>query len=181
MRNNLHNRQQGVALVMSLIILISLTMLGLTSIQRTTTDLSMAGNQREVGLMFHAAEVGLSGAEDFITASTSNADFDDNANGLYEVLQSDPAYSGPSYFNASLWTNQSQSTNTNLATIEQPRYMIEYVGDRKQNPLADVNIGTYGTQQTGDVVSIYRSTSRGAGLTGNSYRYVQSYFGKDKP
>ena len=50
--------------------------------------------------------------------------------------------------------------------------MIEYVGDREQNPLASSNIGTYGTQQTGDVVSIYRSTSRGAGLTGNSFRYV---------
>ena len=61
------------------------------------------------------------------------------------------------------------------------RYMIEYLGDRSQNPLAAINIGGYGTQQTGDTVSIYRSTARGAGLTGNSFRYVQSYFGKDKP
>ena len=154
MRNNSPIRQQGVALVMSLIILISLTMLGLTSIQRTTTDLSMAGNQREVGLMFNAAEVGLVSAEDFITASTSNADFDDNANGLYEIPQSDPAYTGPNYFDKSLWTNQSQSANTNLGAAEQPRYMIEYVGDRKQNPLADSNIGVYGGQNTGDIVSI---------------------------
>ena len=162
MRFNSYNRQQGIALVMSLIILISLTMLGLTSIQRTTTDLSMAGNQREVGLMFNAAEVGLVSAEDFITASTSNADFNDDDNGLYEVAQDDPAYTGPNYFDSSLWTNQSQSATTNLDVIEQPRYMIEYVGDREQNPLASANIGTYGTQQTGDVVSIYRSTSRGA-------------------
>jgi len=49
--------QQGVALVVSLIILVSLTMLGLTSIQRTTNDLAMAGNQRETGLMFQSAEV----------------------------------------------------------------------------------------------------------------------------
>ncbi len=45
-------KQQGVALVVSLIILVSLTMLGLTSIQRTTTDLAMAGNQRETALGF---------------------------------------------------------------------------------------------------------------------------------
>jgi len=42
-------RQQGVALIVSLIILVSLTMLGLTTIQRATTDLAMAGNQRESG------------------------------------------------------------------------------------------------------------------------------------
>ena len=34
-------KQQGVALIISLIILVSLTMIGLTSIQRTTTDLAM--------------------------------------------------------------------------------------------------------------------------------------------
>jgi hypothetical protein len=59
--------------------------------------------------------------------------------------------------------------------------MIEYLGDRSQNPLAGINIGGYGTQQTGDIVSIYRSTSRGVGLTVSSFRHVQSYFGKDKP
>ena len=59
--------------------------------------------------------------------------------------------------------------------------MIEYLGDRSQNALAGVNIGGYGTQQTGEIVSIYRSTARGVGLTGNSVRYVQSYFGKEAP
>ena len=56
--------------------------------------------------------------------------------------------------------------------------MIEYLGDRRQNPQTAGAIGGYGTQQPGDIVSIYRSTARGAGLTGNSFRYVQSYYGK---
>jgi len=75
--------QQGVALVVSLIILVSLTMLGLTSIQRTTNDLAMAGNQRETGLMFQSAEVGLVTAEDFVEASNTNVDFDDTTLGLF--------------------------------------------------------------------------------------------------
>ena len=174
-------KQQGVALVVSLIILVSLTMLGLTAIQRTTTDLSMAGNQREIGLMFQASEIGLIQAEDFIEASNTNVDFDDTSKGLYTVLANDPNYSGPSYFDASTWTNNSQTATTSLDAYEQPRYMIEYLGDRLQNALASVNIGGYGTQQTGDIVSIYRSTARGVGLTGNSFRYVQSYFGKEAP
>ena len=175
------NRQQGVALVVSLIILISLTMIGLTSIQRTTVDLAMAGNQRETGLMFQAAEVGLVTAENFIAASTTNADFDNPALGLYEVRANDPDYFGPNYFDPGAWTASSQQAATSLNAIEQPRFMIEYLGDRSQNPLAAINIGGYGTQQTGTISSIYRSTSRGACLTGNSFRYVQSYFGKEAP
>lgn len=179
----IHHRQkqQGVALVVSLIILISLTMLGITAIQRTTVDLAMAGNQREVGLMFQAAEVGLVTAEDFIEASTTNADFDDTSLGLYTVVANDPTHFSPDYFDYGAWSASSQTAATSLDAFEQPRYMIEYMGDRSQNPLAAINIGGYGTQQTGDTVSIYRSTARGAGLTGNSFRYVQSYFGKDKP
>ncbi len=173
-------KQQGVALVVSLIILVSLTMLGLTSIQRTTTDLAMAGNQRETGLMFQAAEVGLSSAETFIGNSSTNSDFNNAGLGLISVPDNNPAYNGPSYFRPN-WDTSSQQASTALDAWEQPRYMIEYLGDRTQNPLAGVNIGSYGTQQSGDIVSIYRSTSRGVGLTVSSFRYVQSYFGKDKP
>ncbi len=173
-------KQQGVVLVVSLIILVSLTMLGLTSIQRTTTDLAMAGNQREIGLMFTAAEVGLASAEVFIGNSTTNADFNNAALGLITVQDNNPAYNGPNYFRAT-WAASSQSSVTSLDAWEQPRFMIEYLGDRSQNPLAAVNIGGYGTQQSGDIVSIYRSTARGVGLTVSSFRFIQSYFGKNKP
>jgi len=185
---NNRQKQQGVALVISLIILVSLTMLGLTSIQRTTTDLAMAGNQREITLMFQAAEVGLVSAENHIAVSNSNVDFDDEAEGLFTVRASDPAYTGPNYYDNNKWINETQTAqniartaDTTLDAIEQPRYMVEYLGDRLQNALAAVNIGGYGTQQTGEIVSIYRSTARGAGLAGLSFRYVQSYFGKEAP
>ena len=181
MNINPGHKQQGVALVVSLIILVSLTMLGLTSIQRTTTDLAMAGNQREIGLMFQAAEVGLVSAENFISNSNSNGDFDNPSGGMHTVRADDPGYYSPDYFDDSTWTTSSRTAATTLNAYEQPRFMIEYLGDRSQNPLAGVNIGGYGTQQTGEVVSIYRSTSRGVGLTGNSFRFVQSYFGKERP
>lgn len=186
---NHRQKQQGVALVISLIILVSLTMLGLTSIQRTTTDLAMAGNEREITLMFQAAEVGLVSAENRISASTTNIDFDAEDEGLFTVRANDPGYTGPNYFDAVRWDgtksqiarNKTDTANTSLDAYEQPRYMVEYLGDRLQNALAAVNIGGYGTQQTGEIVSIYRSTARGAGLTGLSFRYVQSYFGKEAP
>jgi type IV pilus assembly protein PilX len=172
--------QQGVALVVSLIILVSLTMLGLTTIQRTTTDLAMAGNQRETGLMFQSAEVGLVNAENFIKDSNTTADFSNEPLGLYEVPKGDTSYNGPDYFNPATWAAKSQSTATSLNAYEQPRYMIEYLGDRDSNGAGGVNIQDYTSSGAGEIVSIYRSTSRGTGLTGNSFRYVQAYFGKEK-
>ena len=180
---NTYQKQKGVALVVSLIILVSLTMLGMTAMQRTTTDLTMAGNQRESGLMFRSAEVGLVSAENYLDDIITNADFD-GADGLIEVDPTDATYLSPDYFDDASWTvGNSTEAPTNLVSEfgipEEPRYMIEYLGDRSQNPLAAINIGGgYGSQQTGDIVSIYRSTARGTGLTGNTYRYVQSYFGK---
>ena len=149
----------------------------------------MAGNEREITLMFQAAEVGLVSAENRISSSTSNGDFDVENQGLFTVRADDPDYPAPNYFDPIRWSgtnsqlarNKADTGVTTLDAIEQPRYMIEYLGDRQQNALAAVNIGGYGTQQTGDIVSIYRSTARGVGLTGNSFRYVQSYFGKDAP
>jgi type IV pilus assembly protein PilX len=181
---NMHHqhKQQGVALVTSLIILVSLTMLGLTSIQRTTTDLAMAGNQRETGLMFQAAEVGLISAENTIAGSTTNNDFDKPSVGFYTVLASDTTYFSPDYFDDGLWTSKSTATTYSMMSDfglkNEPRYMIEYLGERFEDPDNSINIGGYGGQQPGDIVSIYRSTARGVGLTGNSSRYVQSYFGK---
>ena len=175
------NKQRGVTLVVSLMILLILTMLGLTSIQRATTDLAMAGNQRETALMFDAAEAGLISAENYIGASITNADYTDATLGLYTVLADEPTYYSPNYYDGATWTSSSQTATTSINAYEQPRYMIEYLGDRYQNALAVVNIGGYGTQQTGEIVSIYRSTSRGTGLSGSSFRYIQAYFGKVAP
>jgi len=186
MNCNYPRHQKGVTLVVSLVILVTLTMLGLSSIQRTTSELTMAGNQRESGLMFQAAEMGLRSAETFIQNQISNSVYSDPGKGLYDIhtANDNPGFVGPDYFDANGWTTGSQLAATFIKDVlEQPRFMIEYLGDRSQNPLATgLNIGGgYGQQETGDIVSIYRSTSRGTGVTGNSFRFVQSYLGKDAP
>ena len=63
--------------------------------------------------------------------------------------------------------------------VEQPVFIIRYLGDRSQNEVAAVNIGGYGSSQPGMTVSNFRITARGTGQTGNAYRYVQSYYGKE--
>ena len=179
------SRQQGVALIVSLIILVSLTLLGLTTIQRSTTDLAMAGNQRESGLMFQAAEVALVAAEAQIEASDSNGDFANNSGnndkGFYTVMANDADYHSPDYFDDSTWNTKSTATDPLAGVSEEPRFMIEYLGDRVGGGGGAIGIGGYGSGGAGDTVSIYRAAARGTGLTGNSHRYVQSYYGKVAP
>jgi len=174
-------KQSGVTLIFSLVILVSLTMIGITSIQITKTELSMAGNQRESSLMFQAAEMGLNSAEAFIEASTTNADFDNAAAGLYTVVGDDPNYVGPDYFDDSDWMAKSQEAGIGVYSSAKPLFIVEYLGDRDQNPLVKgLLISNYGANAPGITVSIFRPTSRGVGLTGNSFRYLQSYYGKEK-
>lgn len=166
--------QAGVTLVVSLIILVVLTILGVTSMESTRTEVAMAGNLRESNLTFEAAEAGLRAAEAFIEATTSSTDFNDIANGLYAELDSDPDY------DLSVTWVSSQTAGTNIAYLdEQPQFIINYLGDRSQNVVAAVNIGGYGNSQPGLTVSNFRITARGTGQSGNFYRYLQTYYGKE--
>ena len=169
-----HKNQSGMALIISLIILISLTILGVTSMQATRTEVSMAGNQRESGLSFNATEAGLRAGEAFVEATASKGAFDDPATGLYNRLEVDPDYG-----DSTVWNSSQLAPTTLPYVVEQPRFIIKYLGDRSQNEVAAVNLGGYGSGQPGMTVSYFRVTSRGAGQISNSYRFIQSYYGKE--
>jgi type IV pilus assembly protein PilX len=169
-----YHRQSGVTLVISLIILIALTILGLTTMQSTRTEVSMAGNLREAGITFNAAEAGLSNAESFVNGTSSKGVYTDPDTGLYSKTDEDP-----DYFNDATW-DASHAASTNLPhVVEQPKFVVKYLGDRSQNEAAVLNIGGYGTGQPGKTVSNFRITAKGFGQTNNSVRYVQSYYGKE--
>ena len=57
------SRQQGVALIMSLVILLVLTILGIQGMQTSTFEEKMAGNFRDKQMAFEAAESALKAGE----------------------------------------------------------------------------------------------------------------------
>lgn len=168
------HRQSGMTLVVSLIILITLTILGLTSMQATRTEVSMAGNLRESDITFNAAEAGLSNAEGFVESSTSKNVYTDPDKGLYDKTSEDPDY----YADAT-WVGSQSATITLPHVAAQPNFIAKYLGDRSQNDAATLNIGGYGSGQPGMTVSNFRITSKGVGQNSSSVRYVQSYYGKE--
>ncbi len=174
MKLSTDKRQNGFTLIMSMVILIILTMLGLSSIQGTQTEIAMAGNMRDADIAFQSAELGLISAESVLGSTISKNDFDDT-NGLYAENTLDP-----DYFKADSWgSDNSQTSSATLANVyTNPKFIIKYLGDRSQNEVAKVNIGGYGTQQPGFTVSNFRTTSRGFGQSDRSARMLQSYYGK---
>ena len=169
-------KQSGMTLVFSLLILITLTILGVTSMQASRTEISMAGNLRESGIAFNAAEAGLSNAERYAATSVSKTIFADPGNGLYSNTDEDPDY----YADATWAGTAAQTATTALPYVfEQPKFVIKYLGDRAQNESATVNVGGYGSGQPGKIVSNFRITSKAVGQTSTSPRYVQSYYGKE--
>ncbi len=165
-------KQSGVVLIISLILLVILTTLGLSSMQGTMSEIAMSGNLRESDLSFQTAEMGLIAAEEFIESAGSLADFN-NANGLYDLAASDP-----DYFQDATWASAQVSGVTVAGVHSKPKFVIKYLGDRVQNSGSRINIGGYGSS-VGKKVSNFRSTARGYGQTDRASTMVQSYFGRE--
>lgn len=69
---NLHH-QSGAVLVVSLIMLLLLTIIGVTSMQTTSLEEKMAGNMRDRNIAFQAAEAALRDAERDLSNASSSA------------------------------------------------------------------------------------------------------------
>jgi type IV pilus assembly protein PilX len=165
------NQQQGAALVVSLIILVAITMLAVTSMKISSTEQAMAGNLRESALTFQAAEAGLSVAEAALVAGNEPANL---------IPETNP---DPDYMAQATWTGASATeapvTLINIST--NPRYIIKSLG--VWNPNASVSAldpgyAGYGRSSDARTIAYYRVTARGSGQTGNTFRTVQTYYGR---
>ncbi|MGV0034604.1 MAG: pilus assembly PilX family protein [Candidatus Azotimanducaceae bacterium WSBS_2022_MAG_OTU7] len=73
-------KQEGIVLFMSLLMLLLLTVLGVSSIQTASLQQRMARYSNDASLAFQAAEAALRDGEDLLEGLTSLADFGDKGN-----------------------------------------------------------------------------------------------------
>lgn len=163
--------QTGAVLVVSMVMLVAITMLGVTSMKGSLTELTMAGNLRESSLTFQAAEAGLHSAETIVETS-SLAEFDGSSSSMLSEGDLDP-----DYLDADSWANATDA-NIDLKNIaNKPKYIIRYLGQTNTNSNADLKLGDgYSRDRSGLKLNNFRVTSRGSGQTGNFFRVVQSYY-----
>lgn len=174
-------KQSGSVLIISLIILLVLTLIGVSGMRNTTLEEKMVGHLRDKTLAFQAAEAALKRGEQFFTPLVGTGAFD-GTGGQYG-----PADADPDFWATSTWSSTNSfaytdailnvATPTALADVaSQPRYILKYVGDIAVDTTS-LNIGGYGQQKLGNV-SDFRITAKGTGGTENSVVILQAYFGK---
>ncbi len=167
-------QQTGTVLAISLIMLVLLTLIGITGTQVTSLEEKMAGNSRDQNLAFQAAEAALRSGEDKIE------------NGIVSLS----AFSGAPYYGENdalpnhLASTSWSSTNSlayagSIPLVNaQPRYYLKYLGTDDANSNASINIGGYGENSSGTTVSRFSVIARGTGGQDASQVFLQSYYAK---
>jgi type IV pilus assembly protein PilX len=163
--------QRGAALVISLILLLVMSLIGVTAMQSATMQERMAGNTRDRHLAFQAAEAALREAETFLNNSPALPDFT-NENGLYQGAAANlPRWHGT----AQRPGNGAIQATADLggAVARAPEYFIEELRDIIL-PGTETEVPPPPTS-----ISFYRVTARGFGGTQDAVVVLTTIYRRD--
>ena len=183
-------KQQGVALFMALVMLLILTLLGLSSIQSTSMQVRMSRNARDSNLAFQGAESAVREAELILKDVGSLLPFqNNNTNGYYDAAGTDNVniYTctgddvPPACFDWDTAANNSRqfaTVSTNIDGVAaQPKYIIEFIKTVVSD--ADLlNLDNIGQDTGSGRTQIFRVTTYGTGGTDSAHVMIQSTYGQ---
>lgn len=175
--SSLPRTQAGVALFISLVLLLVLTIIGVSAVQSTSLEVRMARNDYDSLLAFQAAESALRDGEAVVEVLPGLGGFTDTGvNGLWTIA---PMGETARWEDPAVWAG-ANSIAANSAMNEvatQPRYIIEHVASvvKVENAVQlDDPYGAGGTTQ----IEMFRVTARGTGGTDAAVVTLQSIFGR---
>mgnify|MGYP003385910985 FL=1 len=162
--------QQGVALVVSLVMLLVMSLLAVSSMNTTVLEEKMAGNYKDRNMAFQAAEAGLRAGETFLRTTPVLPLFDGTIAGLYQ-----PTSSGLPRWNEGVvtWSAAGEVKTYPASTLSDisspPVYIIEELA-----PIKDAG----GSLEAGVALErrYYRITSRAVGGTDTAVVMLQSTY-----
>jgi type IV pilus assembly protein PilX len=124
--------QDGAALMVSLILLLVMTMIGVTAVSTTTLEEKMAGNLRDRSLAFQAAEAGLRDAETSMSPLTLfERPFPCQSSSTCKVIEKNflPTFSQWDWEDVNLYTEYTPLDSEDVIDLKEvktyPRYVIE--------------------------------------------------------
>jgi len=178
--------QQGAVLIVSLVLLIIMTLLGLSGMNNTIIEERMAGNMRNHTLAFQAAESALRAGEEFIdgwdlpfpigdaTGSSSGGN-----QGVYKLdilpdTDSDPttewwAESGFWVSGGTAYASDRLEFQDSVFLNTPPRYVLEKAGGGYVGGCLDDNPGCV-------YAHYYQVTARGTGAAGQAESFLRSIY-----
>ena len=156
--------------MISLMLLLVMTLIGVTAMGTSSLEEKMAGNERDKHLAFNAAETALRDAERYITDNiVSVSAFDGTNTGLY-AEGSDPDITADT-----TWANSLSYLDTLDGVKTAPKFIVEVMGNLGNE---DLNLGGYGESSGAGAITTFRITARGTGGSDNSVVMLQSYYGR---
>lgn len=158
--SNFAKCQTGAALVVSLMILLILTLIGVSGMQGTIMQEKMASNTKDRSLAFQSTESAVRDAETYIESLVTIGGFD-GTTGLFNIDDAEP-----DYLLASTWSSDEKSIQTTLVpgTASAPRYFIKKTGTLTGTQ-GSMNMSGYGGNKSLSEVTTFRITARGIGAT----------------
>lgn len=164
-------KQEGTVLIVSLVLLLVLTILGISGMQTSGLQERMAGNMHDASLAFQAAEAALREGERFVGSATLPEFNDSNGLYVYAPTESDKNSSIPVWRRGN-WSwddaREYQGTLQNLSAA--PRYVIEEL-PRVLRPGASAAADEPLPDQ-----AVYRITARARGGSDASEVILQSTY-----
>lgn len=176
-----HSTQKGVALFVSLMMLLLITLIGVAGVRMVSLEEKMAGNSYDRNLAFQAAEAALREAEKYAEDNKPSPTYTDADNtcptsainnctsGLCPTPDKDCASRWESGVTFTGWANATASLSTLAGTA--PQYFIEYLG-------STFNCTDGGASDPKNCKR-YRITARSNPGTGRAVVILQSVYATD--
>ena len=171
--------QQGMVLVVGLVMVLLITIIGVSAIRGSGLQESMAGNMRDRNIAFQAAESALREGEAIIGPSVKTLPPFKGAEGtgLWQDLSETPANS-IIYWTKDNWASMSKETDLEFEDVTaSPRYVVEEIEvDIAMSARADGSgVDIHAMQSTGDATP-YRVTAQGFGISPDTDVVLQSTY-----
>lgn len=166
----MHN-QSGAVLLVSLVMLLLLTIIGLSAVDITTLDTRISANSGDRNIAFYAAETALNVATDSIAPGKGLPE--DSGQGYLSSALADNWWGSAS---AAWWSGQSQSITAYGGRSAKQNYVIEPPVQMNTNgagqAVADLTLGS-----VRPVTRFYRVTARGEG-PGGANVHIQTVYAR---
>lgn len=172
------SREKGAALFIVLIMLLVVTILGVSSMNDTLMQGKMAGAVQDRNISLQGVDNALRDAEAYIGSITGTANFG-STTGLYATG------AAPDYYDSTSWSSSSSRAATKTSGLAvAPRYFIENMGeisgDTSSQYFSTVENADIGNSQNLGTITGYRIVARSTGASGNSQRIVEAYYGEQE-
>ncbi len=186
----IYSKQRGAALIVSLIILLVMTLIGVTSMQTTIMQEKMAGNSRDLSMAFQAAEGAARTGETWLSGLTAVPDptictLIAGQCALWSafnlgpgIIPGDPstalmqAAGASGYTDSGLWASGRSATLPLPATMTQPIFFVEHIDIFRDSQ----NLGQQQDLNSSSFRNVYAVTTRGTGGTTTANAFVQTNF-----